>query len=132
MPKADQDGYRPVGQVSFSQLAYVPPRSVAKMIKPEIKPGAVRDTAPIGTVLTGYDEQHLATYLRLLDADADGADWQEVSRIVGRLRSQDRRAVLDGLQAFAAADDAPDPDWSSGWRSPANALATAADGTDGR
>jgi predicted secreted protein len=25
---------------------------------------------------------HLVTYLRLLDADADGADWREVARIV--------------------------------------------------
>jgi hypothetical protein len=33
-------------------------------------------------VLTGYDEQHLVTYLRLLDAEAEGADWQEVARIV--------------------------------------------------
>jgi hypothetical protein len=32
--------------------------------------------------LTGYDEQHLVAYLRLLDADAEGADWQEVARIV--------------------------------------------------
>jgi hypothetical protein len=40
------------------------------------------DTAPSGGVLTGYDEQHLVTYLRLLDAEAEGADWQEVARIV--------------------------------------------------
>ncbi len=26
--------------------------------------------------------EHLVTYLRLLDADADGADWTEVARIV--------------------------------------------------
>jgi hypothetical protein len=32
--------------------------------------------------LTGYDHGHLVTYLRLLDADAEGADWREVSRIV--------------------------------------------------
>ena len=29
-----------------------------------------------------YDEEHLVTYLRLLDADAEGADWREVARIV--------------------------------------------------
>jgi hypothetical protein len=34
------------------------------------------------TTLTGYDEQHLITYLRLLDAETDGADWKEVARIV--------------------------------------------------
>jgi hypothetical protein len=26
--------------------------------------------------------EHLAPYLRMLDANADGADWREVSRIV--------------------------------------------------
>ena len=42
----------------------------------------VADTAPSGPVLTAYDEEHLVTYLRLLDADAEGADWREVARIV--------------------------------------------------
>jgi hypothetical protein len=38
---------------------------------------------PLNTaVLTGYDRRHLITYLRLLDADADGADWREVASIV--------------------------------------------------
>lgn len=42
----------------------------------------VADTAPTSQVLTGYDEQHLTTYLRLLDAAADDADWRQVARIV--------------------------------------------------
>ena len=42
----------------------------------------VSDAAPSVGVLTSYDEQHLVTYLRLLDADAEGADWCEVARIV--------------------------------------------------
>ena len=42
----------------------------------------VSDTAPAEPVLTGYDEQHLVTYLRLLDADAEGADWREVAKVV--------------------------------------------------
>jgi hypothetical protein len=42
----------------------------------------VADTAPSGSVLTAYDEEHLVTYLRLLDADVEGADWREVARIV--------------------------------------------------
>jgi hypothetical protein len=42
----------------------------------------VADTVPSGTLLTGYDQEHLVTYLRLLDADAEGADWREVARIV--------------------------------------------------
>lgn len=52
------------------------------MIKPELNPGPVRDVAPVDAILTGYDEQHLVTYLRLLDAEADGADWHEVAKIV--------------------------------------------------
>ena len=32
----------------------------------------VADTAPSDSVLTVYDEEHLITYLRLLDADAQG------------------------------------------------------------
>ena len=42
----------------------------------------VAEAAPVETFLTGYDMDHLVTYLRLLDADADGADWREVARIV--------------------------------------------------
>ena len=40
----------------------------------------VADTAPTDSMLTVYDVEHIITYLRLLDAD--GADWQEVARIV--------------------------------------------------
>jgi hypothetical protein len=29
--------------------------------------------------LAGCDQQHLVTYLRLPDADAEGADWQELA-----------------------------------------------------
>ena len=32
--------------------------------------------------MTVYDEEHVITYLRLLDADAKGADWREVTRVV--------------------------------------------------
>jgi hypothetical protein len=42
----------------------------------------VDDLAPTEAVLTGYDELHLVTYLRLLDAAAENADWREVARIV--------------------------------------------------
>ena len=42
----------------------------------------VADTAPTDRALTGYDEQHLVTYLRLLDAETDGADWHEVAKLV--------------------------------------------------
>jgi hypothetical protein len=51
------------------------------MQKPPLDPD-VADTAPSDSVLTVYDEQHIITYLRLLDANAEGADWREVARIV--------------------------------------------------
>lgn len=37
------------------------------------------DRAPDVSQLTAYDESHLIDYLRLLDADAEGADWREVA-----------------------------------------------------
>jgi type VI secretion system activator RovC-like protein len=51
------------------------------MQKPPLDPD-VADTAPSNSVLTVYDEQHVITYLRLLDADEEGADWRQVTRIV--------------------------------------------------
>jgi hypothetical protein len=51
------------------------------MQKPPLDPD-VADEAPSESILTGYDEQHLITYLRLLDAERDGADWTVVARIV--------------------------------------------------
>jgi hypothetical protein len=42
----------------------------------------VADCPPAAGTLTGYDQQHLITYLRLLDAEAEGADWTEVSSLV--------------------------------------------------
>ena len=68
---------------------------------------------PVEPFLTGYDMDHLVTYLRLLNADADGADWREVARIVLDLdveknperASQSWRtspAVLSGRNAWSA------------------------------
>jgi hypothetical protein len=54
------------------------------MQKPSLDPD-VADTAPSNSTLTVYDEEHLVTYLRLLDAEAEGADWRDVARIVLRL-----------------------------------------------
>jgi hypothetical protein len=42
----------------------------------------IADLAPTDNVLTGYDEQLKIVYLRLLDADAENADWREVARVV--------------------------------------------------
>jgi hypothetical protein len=40
------------------------------------------DTALAEDMLTPHDHKHGITYLRLLDADAEGADWKEVAQIV--------------------------------------------------
>lgn len=48
---------------------------------PQLNP-YVEDEAPGGSNITAYDERHYVTYLRLLDARRDGADWQEVACIV--------------------------------------------------
>ena len=49
--------------------------------KPPLDPD-VAEMAPSVPSLTAYDQEHLVTYLRLLDADAEDADWREVARIV--------------------------------------------------
>jgi hypothetical protein len=40
------------------------------------------DVAPDVAAFTEYDEQHRVLYTRMLDADAEGADWREVSVIL--------------------------------------------------
>ncbi|PRD40536.1 DUF2285 domain-containing protein [Phyllobacterium phragmitis] len=50
-------------------------------VRPKLDPD-VDDEAPTGTDITTYDEEHFVTYLRLLDAETDGADWKEVAQIV--------------------------------------------------
>lgn len=51
------------------------------MKKPELDPD-VADAAPTDSALTAYDEQHVVTYARLLQAESEKADWREVARIV--------------------------------------------------
>jgi hypothetical protein len=50
-------------------------------MQPPLDPD-VADLARSDPALTRHDEEHLVTHLRMLDANADGADWREVSRIV--------------------------------------------------
>ncbi len=40
------------------------------------------EIAPAEPLLTPYDHEHAVTYLRMLDAHSEGADWRDVSRIV--------------------------------------------------
>lgn len=50
-------------------------------VRPELDPD-VDDLAPTEPEITIYDEAHFVTYMRLLDAQTDGADWTEVALIV--------------------------------------------------
>ncbi|HQS19348.1 MAG: DUF2285 domain-containing protein [Rhodospirillales bacterium 24-66-33] len=40
------------------------------------------DSPPDSDQVTPYDERHFVTYLRLLDAAAESADWREAVQIV--------------------------------------------------
>ncbi len=43
---------------------------------------AFQDRPPITERVNPYDERHLVTYIRLLDAEAEGADWREVVSVI--------------------------------------------------
>ena len=62
----------------------------------------VADHAPSDPVLTPYDEEHIVTYLRMLDAEADGADWKEVAHIVLHIDP-----VMEPERALRAFDSHP-------------------------
>lgn len=51
------------------------------MPSPPLDPD-VEDLAPTVSTLTDYDDEHLTTYLRMLDASAEDADWREVAWVV--------------------------------------------------
>ena len=42
----------------------------------------IDDAPPVSDHVTAYDRKHFKTYLRLLDAAEDDADWREVAAIV--------------------------------------------------
>ena len=52
------------------------------------------DRPPQSDSVTAYDEAHFVTYLRLLDAAADGAAWEEIA------------GVIFGVDPFAEAEQA--------------------------
>ncbi|TAJ95577.1 MAG: DUF2285 domain-containing protein [Reyranella sp.] len=66
---------------------------------------AFQDCPPESGRLTAYDESHLALYIRLLDAAAEGADWREAVQVLFGLdpdRDPDRaRMVHDSHLARA-------------------------------
>ena len=67
------------------------------MKQPPLHPD-VADAAPTDAMLTPYDHEHRITYLRLLDADAEGADWKEVTQIV--LHIDPEREPVRARQAY--------------------------------
>ncbi|MGE4483220.1 DNA -binding domain-containing protein [Acidocella sp.] len=57
------------------------------------------DRPPDSPHLTSYDERHLVDYIRLLDADDEGADWREAVQIIFGLdpaREPERARVVHG------------------------------------
>jgi hypothetical protein len=57
----------------------------AKRVETKARPMTIppfEDRAPADDHITAYDERHFVTYLRLLDADAEGADWREAAQII--------------------------------------------------
>ena len=55
-----------------------------------------KDSPPLTDRVNAYDEAHLATYLRLLDAAEEGADWR-----VSPLRAQDLKGVAPAVVTTA-------------------------------
>ena len=50
-------------------------------VQPDPDP-EVDDEAPNGAAITGYDERHFITYLRLLDAAAQNMSWRDAARTI--------------------------------------------------
>ncbi|WP_299364088.1 DUF2285 domain-containing protein [uncultured Paracoccus sp.] len=40
------------------------------------------DKPPSSQTLTSYDREHMKLYMRLLDAERDGADWREAVQVL--------------------------------------------------
>jgi hypothetical protein len=85
-PRNNPDARRPFSHASDAKLWDDPacPQFLTARtpMLPPLPDPDVADIAPSGPDLTVYDEEHGITYLRLLDADAEGADWRDVARIV--------------------------------------------------
>jgi hypothetical protein len=61
---------------------------------------AFLDKPPSGDSLTSYDREHMKLYMRLLDAERDGADWREAVRILfGLERVSDLLCMTDPVHA---------------------------------
>lgn len=60
---------------------------------------AFEDSPPQAETITDYDERHMATYIRMLDATAEGADWREIVQVLfgldAKLEPERAKAVHD-------------------------------------
>ena len=60
---------------------------------------AFEDSPPQAETITDYDERHLVTYIRMLDATAEGADWREIVQVLfgldAELEPERAKAVHD-------------------------------------
>lgn len=55
------------------------------------------DEPPFSQMLTSYDREHMKLYMRLLDAERDGADWREAVQLLFGLdpdREPDRSRTI--------------------------------------
>ena len=78
----DQSGCPRENSARAASIRYVEAsRAIGVSVMPQLHV-KVADTAPDEPALTAYDKEHAVTYARLLDAEADSADWREVARIV--------------------------------------------------
>lgn len=64
-----------------------------------------QDAPPLSERVSAYDERHLVTYLRLLDAAQENAPWQEVTAIIfgidASLEPERAKAIHDSHLARA-------------------------------
>jgi hypothetical protein len=90
------------------------------MQKPPLDPD-VDDLAPTDAWVTVYDEEHIITYLGMLDAAAEDADWREVSRIVlhinPRLEPDRARRAYDSPSRTCPEDEQYGLSIFAAWRS---------------
>ncbi|MGE4341069.1 MAG: DUF2285 domain-containing protein [Pigmentiphaga sp.] len=63
-------------------------------LQPELLP-----EPPCSDEITDYDYRLLIVYLRLLDAEADGADWTDVARIVLHLDPGEKAREVHAIHA---------------------------------
>ncbi len=62
-------------------------------------------TAPTDQTLPPYDREHAVTYMRLLDADAEGADWHEVAECRASIPHTSRSAPAGPMRRISPAPD---------------------------